>query len=183
MNLQQIRKFYEFATNSKILHIISSILFIYLDIRLKIRWIYSDYLFYYLFYLRPATLDPDKRVLLWILRIFKKNLFTEHLWWLILYIHETSPSVTFFSSYISSRFSKRDFTFNISKIIIYMNIKSIFLFGIHSIQGWTATTRHGVRSSKNLVCFVFFKHPFWDSPFALLPTSYKKKHQLATFRR
>ena len=48
-------------------------MFIYLDIRLKIRWIYSGYLFYYLFYLRPATLDPDKRVLLWILRIFKKT--------------------------------------------------------------------------------------------------------------
>ena len=39
----------EFEINSKILHIINSILFIFLNIKLKIRWIYSDYLFYYLF--------------------------------------------------------------------------------------------------------------------------------------
>ena len=39
----------EFAINSRILHIINPILFIYLNIRLKIRWIYSDYIFYCLF--------------------------------------------------------------------------------------------------------------------------------------
>ena len=37
----------EFAINSEIL-LISSILFIYLNIRLKIRWIYSNCLFFYL---------------------------------------------------------------------------------------------------------------------------------------
>ena len=32
-----------------------------------------------------------------------------------------------------------------------------------------------VRFSENLMCFVFLKHLFWDSPFALLPTKYRKK--------
>ena len=27
-----------------------------------------------------------------------------------------------------------------------------------------------VRFSENLACFMFLKHPFWDSPFPLLPT-------------
>ena len=29
-----------------------------------------------------------------------------------------------------------------------------------------------IRFSENLVCFVFLKHPFWDSPFYLLPTTW-----------
>ena len=44
----------EFAINSKVLHIFSSILFIYLNIRLKIRWIYPDYLFYCLYCLEKV---------------------------------------------------------------------------------------------------------------------------------
>ena len=44
----------EFAINSKVLHIFSSILFIYLNIRLKIRWIYPDYLFYRLYCLEKV---------------------------------------------------------------------------------------------------------------------------------
>ena len=46
---KQISEDDEFAINSKIFHTISSILFIYLNIRLKIRWNDSDYSFYYLF--------------------------------------------------------------------------------------------------------------------------------------
>ena len=31
-----------------------------------------------------------------------------------------------------------------------------------------------IRLSENLTCFVFLGHPFWDSPFALLPSKYSR---------
>ena len=39
------------------------------------------------------------------------------------------------------------------------------------VTPWCARTYQGVRNvrfSENLACFVFLKHPFWDSPFCLI---------------
>ena len=36
-----------------------------------------------------------------------------------------------------------------------------------------------VRFSENLACFVFLKHPFWDSPFCLINDDLRKRFSLS----
>ena len=55
--------------------------------------------------------------------------------------------VTFVSNKAKGRISKRLFQENISYLLIRIR---------------------NVRFSENLACFVFLKHPFWDSPFCLI---------------
>ena len=84
-----------------------------------------------------------------------------------------------------------------------MNLKKVFqenkarqIFRKTNISYPTIRTRtcvyqevRNVRFSKNLACFAFLKHPFWDSAFCLITDSFKKtatnpaKVQIALYRR
>ena len=47
---------------------------------------------------------------------------------------------------------------------IFIILFFIFLFGIHSLQGWTATTRHGVTRKKNHKKITAYKKSVYKEP-------------------
>ena len=73
--------------------------------------------------------------------------------------------------------------FNIGALLVnswfILSFSSKFIFCLSSqIVGDNAKGRISKRMflSENLVCFVFFKHPFWDSPFRLITDKMKHLH-------
>ena len=53
-------------------------------------------------------------------------------------------------------------------VFVFWLIKFYFLNSSVIRQTWAYQGVRNVRFWKNLACFVFLKHPFWDSPFCLI---------------
>ena len=86
-----------------------------------------------------------------------------------------SIEVNFSFKAVGMRISKRAFQENKGRQIFQ---KENISYPLIRTRTWAYQGVSNVRFLENLACFVFLKHPFWDSPFCLI-TNERRLFQLA----